>query len=43
MKFAPFIAVTIAIGAAVGWLAPGAPETAAEEIKFFFTADEIVG
>ena len=31
MKFAPFIAVTIAIGAAVGWLAPGAPETAAEE------------
>ncbi len=30
MKFAPFVVVTIVIGAAVGWLAPGAPETATE-------------
>jgi aspartyl protease family protein len=30
MKFAPFVIGTLAVGAAVGWLAPGAPETAAE-------------
>jgi aspartyl protease family protein len=26
MKFGPFVAITIAVGAAVGWMAPGAPE-----------------
>jgi aspartyl protease family protein len=30
MKFAPFVVITIAIGLAVGWLAPGAPDQAAE-------------
>ena len=29
MKFGPFIAITLVIGAAVGWLAPGANEPAA--------------
>jgi aspartyl protease family protein len=30
MKFGPFIAITIGTGALVGWIAPGAPDTAAE-------------
>jgi aspartyl protease family protein len=31
MKFGPFIALTIAAGLVVGWLAPGAPDTASEQ------------
>ncbi len=30
MKFAPFVVITLAIGLAVAWLAPGAPDKAAE-------------
>jgi aspartyl protease family protein len=30
MKFGPFIAITIAAGALIGWFAPGAPDRAAE-------------
>lgn len=30
MKFAPFVVITLVVGAAVGWLAPGASETSVE-------------
>jgi len=32
MKFAPFVIGTIAVGLAVGWLAPGAPEPVSEPV-----------